>query len=110
MSAYLAALDELLASGLAHAPRSLLARQARFVIHQQQRDGGFRGRDSGSDLYYSDFALRVLALCALDSDAFDCVPSYLTLLPPPRYYLDAFSLLNCARLLKLHKPRLNLDL
>src|SRR5688572_7450501 len=45
------------------APR-LLADSAglvtRFVLDQQQADGGFRGRDTSSDLYYSVFAIDCL--------------------------------------------------
>ena len=45
--------------------------QVRFVAGCQQPDGGFRGRQGGSDPYYTDFALRTLALLAPGHRAFD---------------------------------------
>ncbi|QDT01160.1 prenyltransferase/squalene oxidase repeat-containing protein [Adhaeretor mobilis] len=40
----------------------LRERQAKWLKAQQQDDGGFAGRDGPSDLYYSAFALRSLAV------------------------------------------------
>ena len=41
-------------------------RQVAYVASRQRDDGGFPGRDGGSDIYYTDFALRILDL--LDPD------------------------------------------
>ena len=38
------------------------ARQASFLSATQNPDGGFSGREGGSDLYYAGFALRGLAV------------------------------------------------
>ena len=61
---YLAELDGRLAAGLARLPERFRTTQLRHVESAQRPDGGFPGRLGGSDLYYTDFALRALA--ALD--------------------------------------------
>ncbi|MHC4877512.1 MAG: prenyltransferase/squalene oxidase repeat-containing protein [Planctomycetota bacterium] len=38
------------------------ARHRAFVLSQQQHDGGFGGREGDSDLYYTSFAVRSLAM------------------------------------------------
>src|SRR5262245_16183457 len=43
------------------------ARHVNFTLRFQQADGGFAGREGGSDLHYTSFAVRTLALLdALD--------------------------------------------
>lgn len=51
-----------LAEGLARQPDEFRARHASFLITSQDADGGFSGREGGSDLYYTAFALRGLAI------------------------------------------------
>jgi geranylgeranyl transferase type-2 subunit beta len=60
--AYLATLTGRLANGLAALPDDARARHARYLLAAQRDDGGFAGREGGSDLYYTGFALRGLAL------------------------------------------------
>jgi geranylgeranyl transferase type-2 subunit beta len=43
-------------------PEKLASRHATFLIASQQADGGFPGRRGASDLYYTGFALRGLAM------------------------------------------------
>ncbi len=62
MPAYLESLTLRLASGLESLPDDARERHVAFFQRFQQPDGGFRGREGGSDLYYSAFALRGLAL------------------------------------------------
>jgi geranylgeranyl transferase type-2 subunit beta len=62
---YLQRLTTRLADGLARAPQAVRARHAAYLHTAQNPDGGFSGREGGSDLYYSGFALRALA--ALDA-------------------------------------------
>jgi geranylgeranyl transferase type-2 subunit beta len=62
MPAYLESLTLRLASGLESLPDESRERHAAFIKSIQQPDGGFRGREGGSDLYYTGFALRGLAL------------------------------------------------
>ena len=51
-----------LAEGLARQPEDFRARHATFLAAAQNADGGFSGREGGSDLYYTAFALRGLAI------------------------------------------------
>ena len=62
MLTYLEQLTIRLASGVALLPEQTRDRHAQFLLAQQQADGGFGGREGGSDLYYTGFALRSLAV------------------------------------------------
>lgn len=59
---YLANLTVRLATGLGNLPESTRARHANYLKAAQRPDGGFAGREGGSDLYYTSFALRGLAI------------------------------------------------
>jgi geranylgeranyl transferase type-2 subunit beta len=50
--------------GLTELPGRFLRRQAAFVKKAQAADGGFPGRQGGSDLYYTSFGLRVADVVA----------------------------------------------
>jgi geranylgeranyl transferase type-2 subunit beta len=62
MPSYLQELTVRLAVGVSQLPEETRARHARFFLAAQRDDGGFAGREGGSDLYYTNFALRSLAL------------------------------------------------
>ncbi len=62
---YLQRLTTKLTDGLSRLPEEVRARHARFLLARQGEDGGFAGREGGSDLYYTGFALR--GLIVLDS-------------------------------------------
>lgn len=62
MLSYLAQLTLRLAAGVASLPEERRRRQIDFLIAAQRDDGGFAGREGASDLYYTSFALRSLAL------------------------------------------------
>ena len=62
MPAYLQDLTIRLATGLGEIDAERRARHANFLRSMQCADGGFRGRADESDLYYTGFALRGLAL------------------------------------------------
>ena len=51
-----------LGAGLEKLPVDERELHRRFFLSQQQADGGFAGREGGSDLYYSAFALRAQAI------------------------------------------------
>jgi geranylgeranyl transferase type-2 subunit beta len=61
-SNYLQRLTAKLADGLARMPPEFRGRHAAYLRSLQNVDGGFPGREGGSDLYYSAFALRGLAV------------------------------------------------
>jgi geranylgeranyl transferase type-2 subunit beta len=59
---YLFQLAAQLADGLGRLPQEGRARHAAYVRAAQNGDGGFSGRAGGSDLYYTGFGLRGLAV------------------------------------------------
>jgi len=59
---YLMELAQRLAEGLQHLAPERRERHRQFLHSRQMPDGGFAGREEGSDLYYTGFALRGLAI------------------------------------------------
>ncbi|MCA9054656.1 MAG: terpene cyclase/mutase family protein [Planctomycetaceae bacterium] len=59
---YLVRLHNRLAAGLSSMSPERTAGHRSFVLQHQQPDGGFRGREGDSDLYYTAFAVRSLSL------------------------------------------------
>jgi geranylgeranyl transferase type-2 subunit beta len=75
---FLLRLTERLASELRRLDPERAARHANFILRFQQADGGFAGREGGSDLYYTSFAVRALALLnALDRSRCQDIATYL---------------------------------
>jgi geranylgeranyl transferase type-2 subunit beta len=62
VSSYLQDLTLRLAEGVGRLPEAARRRHAAFLLAKQNADGGFGGREGGSDLYYTGFALRSLAV------------------------------------------------
>src|SRR5713226_178197 len=62
MVSYLPHLMVRLGDGLARLPADWRARHAAYLRACQNPDGGFSGREGGSDLYYTGFGLRGLAV------------------------------------------------
>jgi geranylgeranyl transferase type-2 subunit beta len=62
MTPYFLQLASRLADGAARFSAPFREKHAAFVCSRQLDDGGFRGRDDASDLYYTSFALRNLAV------------------------------------------------
>jgi geranylgeranyl transferase type-2 subunit beta len=59
---YLTRLTVQLIEALERVPEDVKAKHAAYIRGKQQPDGGFPGREGGSDLYYTGFALRSLAV------------------------------------------------
>jgi geranylgeranyl transferase type-2 subunit beta len=59
---YLSDLTIRLAAGIAELPEETRVRHTRYLLAAQRADGGFAGREGESDLYYTGFGLRSLAL------------------------------------------------
>ncbi|MBL4883701.1 MAG: terpene cyclase/mutase family protein [Planctomycetaceae bacterium] len=75
---YLIELAQCLQAGLEKLPASRLEKHRQFLLDHQCEDGGFRGREGDSDLYYTGFAVRALALIGgLDSKVTDKITDYL---------------------------------
>lgn len=105
---YLDDLDGVLRGGVSTLSAEMRRRQAGFVWGLQRADGGFAGRLGSSDLYYTDFALRVLtlagpdeaALGALEREALARTAEFVRRAGAmPRDVVECFSALNAARML-----------
>lgn len=59
---YLTRLTTRLLDGVEKLPADVRARHTTYLLEAQNADGGFSGREGGSDLYYTGFALRSLAV------------------------------------------------
>lgn len=59
---YLTRLTTRLLDGIERLPAELRERHSTYLLECQNPDGGFSGREGGSDLYYTGFALRSLAV------------------------------------------------
>jgi geranylgeranyl transferase type-2 subunit beta len=59
---YLTRLTSRLLDGIEKIPAEVRERNATYLLEAQNPDGGFSGREGGSDLYYTGFALRSLAV------------------------------------------------
>jgi geranylgeranyl transferase type-2 subunit beta len=75
---FLLRLTKRLASELRRLDPERAARHVNFILRFRQTDGGFAGREGGSDLYYTSFAVRALALLdALDQSRCQDIAAYL---------------------------------
>jgi len=92
---YLQQLTERLADGIARLPEEVRAPHVAYLRTAQNADGGYSGREGGSDLYYTAFALRSLAvLDALTPEAADRTAGFLRhCLNQRASVIDLFSLL-----------------
>ncbi|MFO7900775.1 MAG: prenyltransferase/squalene oxidase repeat-containing protein [Planctomycetota bacterium] len=98
---YLDGLDKALAGGVSNLSKAFGRARGEYVRSRQCDDGGFRGRRGGSDIYYTDLALRTLALVEPRSDAFHRAAGFVANLQGgPKDIVECFSRLNSVRLLR----------
>lgn len=101
---YLFRLGARLSQGLTWLDSARRARHAQFFVNCQNSDGGFRGRDTASDLYYTAFAVRGLALLdGLTPEVCVGVARYLA--KQTEFHVsvvDLVSWLYCALMVQLH--------
>lgn len=92
---YLTRLTAQLIDGVEKLPDDVRTRHAGYLLSKQRPDGGWPGREGGSDLYYTGFALRSLAvLQALDPAVCGNAGNFLrSKLVQPAGVVDFFSLL-----------------
>jgi geranylgeranyl transferase type-2 subunit beta len=100
---YLPRLTARLAGGLARLPAEVRARHAGYLQAAQNPDGGFSSREGGSDLYYTCFALRGLAvLDALTPEVCERAAAFLRAsLTREASVVDVFSLLYAVLLVQI---------
>src|SRR4051812_45164418 len=102
MESYLVRLTTRLADGLARQPEAFRQRHRDYLLRCQNDDGGFGGRDPASDLYYTAFALRSLAILGeLAPETGEHTASYVRLrLGGSATVIDFFSLLYACLLIQ----------
>ncbi|GIW81323.1 MAG: beta-hydroxylase [Gemmatales bacterium] len=96
---YLLDLTSRLSEGMAKLPAADRRRHGDFLLSSQNPDGGFSGRDGISDLYYTGFALRGLAIldCLTEDVGRKCSSYLRNCLRSEASIVDFFSLLvSCA--------------
>src|SRR5438477_6015406 len=100
---YLQDLMTRLSGGLARLPEAARAPHVRYIGGLQNADGGFPGREGGSDLYYTAFALRgLLILGSLDRAIAQKAAGFLKqALARQTTVIDFFSLLYAAAVVQL---------
>ncbi|MBI1249247.1 beta-hydroxylase [bacterium] len=91
-----------LAAGIGELDEATRARHTQFLLARQQADGGFAGREGGSDLYYTSFGLRSLAILGeLHGDVAERAARFLeTKLTGHESVVDFLSLIYSAKLLE----------
>lgn len=102
MLSYLESLTLRLAQAAAELPEDQRRRHGDFLLRAQQADGGFAGREGGSDLYYTGFALRGLAILGrLDDDVAGRTADFLkSRMSREESIIDFFSLIYGAKLIE----------
>jgi geranylgeranyl transferase type-2 subunit beta len=100
---YLTRLTVQLLDGLEKLPADVLARHTDYILEGQRPDGGWPGREGGSDLYYTGFALRSLAvLQALNPEVCSRTANFLrTKMAQSTGVVDFFSLMVASHLVPL---------
>lgn len=100
---YLLQLTTQLVEGLGRLPEECRARHISYLQKTQNADGGWSGREGGSDLYYTGFALRGLAvLDVLTAEICDKTAGWLRhSLTQQASVVDFFSLLYSCFLVQL---------
>lgn len=95
---YLFQLADRVSRGLRELEPARLARHREFLLTQQMPDGGFRGREGDSDLYYTGFAVRALAVSGgLPPNQSQSLTDYLLQHDPLSFgVIDLLSWLYCA--------------
>jgi geranylgeranyl transferase type-2 subunit beta len=103
MSIYLQQLTVRLAEGVGRLSDETRKRHTDYFLAAQQADGGFAGRQGGSDLYYTTFAMRGLSILGeLYGEVADRVEAFLKpQLSSHQTIVDFFSLFYAANLLKV---------
>ena len=103
MSIYLQQLTVRLAEGVGRLSDEARKRHTDYFLAAQQSDGGFAGRQGGSDLYYTTFAMRGLSILGeLYGEVAERVEAFLKpQLSTHQTIVDFFSLFYAANLLKV---------
>ena len=101
MANYLENLTARLLIGMFQVPDASRTPQSNFLLAQQNEDGGFSGREGPSDIYYTSFGLRGLAILgSLDDTVAAAACEFLrSRLSQQESIVDFYCLIYAARLL-----------
>ncbi len=99
---YLGRLMLRLTIGAAQLPAAIQQRHIDYVVSRQRQDGGWAGREGESDIYYTSFALRSLAILGLlDGEIADRCAGFLrTRMRSHETIVDLLSLVYSAKLIE----------
>ena len=99
---YLARLMLRLTVGALQLPEATQRRHADYVLTRQRSDGGWAGREGESDIYYTSFALRSLAILGLlDGEVADGAVNFLkSRMQAQETIVDLLSLVYSAKLIE----------
>lgn len=99
---YLDRLTLQLTAGAALLPQTFVDRHCGYILGRQREDGGWAGREGESDLYYTSFALRSLAILGyLEGDVAIRSASFLRLqMQASQSIVDILSLVYGGRLIQ----------
>ncbi len=99
---YMQALTRRLTDGAARLPSAMRERHRVYLLKARNGDGGFSGREGGSDLYYTAFGLRSLAMLDTLTPEFcrETLPFLRDSLTRSASVIDLFSLLYAALLVQ----------
>ncbi len=102
MSTYLQNLTIRLSAGIAQLDEARRERHITWLLGQQRPDGGFAGREGASDVYYTSFGLRLLAVLGqLDGEPAERAANFLAArLSGRETIVDFLSLIYSATLLE----------
>lgn len=102
MTPWIQELTVRLSTGLGNVAEEIRDRHAKWILSQQQPDGGFAGRMGGSDLYYTTFGLRSLSILGeLYGPPAERAAGFLRgQMTQPQTVVDFFSLLMAAKLVE----------
>lgn len=99
---YLVELTIRLGEGIGKLPASVREKHAEYFLGAQRPDGGFAGREGPSDLYYTAFGIRALALVAkLDGPTAELAAKFLrSQVTGHAHIIDFFSLVFASQLIE----------
>jgi len=103
-------IEEGISNGLGLLDPAFTLRHAAYVRHLQDPCGGFPGRRGAADLYYTDFAVRILALSEPGDAEVTAAARFLATAGSPAHVVEVFNTLNLSRLLSSRGRTVVLDL
>lgn len=106
---FLNALDGALGMGVSALGQAFKTHVSQFAAAQHTDEGGYRGRMGKSDLYYTDFGLRITSLLTVNPDSLASASRWVSSYSNPRNVMECFNYLNIRRILSASGYSLPVD-